>query len=510
MTVQFKVLIVGASFGGVTLAMLLERAGISYELFESHPSVPTLGSAVILGPTVMPLFEQLGLLHKVHAISKKLKTMHLVEENMQRIGEIDLSEHKHQTGYDSLVTTRFDLLSLLVSCIPESKIHFSKRVVAFNANKDHVVVRCADNTDYQGEILVGADGAFSRIRDLLYRQIAKKGILPRSDAAAMVLDAAVAMAGHDMQMDATDEMLQGGHVSLVGVTQALDANSFPMLRETDSRSYTVICSHTQHSWSYFTVPGNRIGWAVNIQVDDAVLRERRTRSSNRPPSPTPSDISSFSAFSTSSTLTDSPDLGWEAESSSINSLGKHLAEECRSFHVPMLKGKTFGDLIDSTPKENIGRAVTEQTLFETWHHGRTVLIGDASHRMLSNAAHQGVTNSIQDAVVLANLIKDLPSASPEHLVEIYKEFQADRYPHAKSQMQVNDKVGKLMSGNNWAETLMRKFLVRHMCKIHQNFSDNKTLADRRQATFLPHVESRGTIPAASQKARKIFGIGHSH
>ncbi|KAF9349961.1 hypothetical protein BGX26_011830 [Mortierella sp. AD094] len=525
----FKVLIAGASFGGVTLAILLERAGIAYELFESSPSVSILGGAVVLGPTVMPLLEQLSLLDKVQNISKKLKTMHLVEENMERIGEIDLAGHKHQTGYDSLVATRSDLLSLLISQIPENKIHFSKRVVAFTANKDYVVVRCADHESYKGEILVGADGAFSKIRELLYQQLAKKGILPRSDAAAMAIDTTVALATatsptgqftRDQQIEAAEgELLGGGHVSLVGVTRPLNSDSFPILRETDSRSNTVINDQSQHSWSYFTVPGNRICWAVNLQLDEATLREQRARSPsvlstsfpNRPPSPTPSATSSFSTISASSTSeTNHADLGWEPEITSASPLGKLLSAECRTFQAPMLGGKTFGDLIDATPKEQIARAMTEQTLFETWHHGRTILIGDACHRMLSNAAHQGITNAMLDATVLANLIRDLPSSSPEHLVEIYKDFRADRYPHAKAQMQTNDKVYHLMSGHSWTESFMRKFLVRYMSKIHQHFCDDKILSDRPQATFLHQVENRGSVHALPQKPPKVFaGDGHS-
>jgi hypothetical protein len=45
---------------------------------------------------MMPLFEQLGLLRRLQAISKPIKTMHLLEENLKRIGEIDLADHKEQ------------------------------------------------------------------------------------------------------------------------------------------------------------------------------------------------------------------------------------------------------------------------------------------------------------------------------------------------------------------------------------------------------------------------------
>lgn len=37
---------------------------------------------------------------------------------------------------------------------------------------------------------------------------------------------------------------------------------------------------------------------------------------------------------------------------------------------------TIGDLIDVTPKEQINKVRLEEKIFETWHLGRIVLIGD--------------------------------------------------------------------------------------------------------------------------------------
>ncbi|KAF9925131.1 hypothetical protein FBU30_005024 [Linnemannia zychae] len=523
MSPPYKILIAGAGLAGATLAVLLERAEIDYEVFESSSSISTFGSAILIGTTVMPVFEQLGLLDRLEEIAKPVKTMHLVEENLVRIGEINLADHKEQTGYNSLVTTRTEILNLLVSQIPSHKIHFSKRIVSFNANKDEVVIRCADDTTYSGDILIGADGAFSKIRELLYKQVAKKGILPRQDAIAVAADhatASVAAAfvaaangmGDEVTVtpEAEAEALKGGHLHLVGVTNVLDVEKFPALLEKDSRSETVVGSASPYSWSCFAVPGDRICWAVNMEIDDDTLQEQRSRnaspsSPSTPPSPTSSYIPRLSSSSSDSLISASGILGWESEES--NALTNSLldAEECRSFHLPM--GCTIGDLIDATPSHQMARAITEETLFETWHHGRTLLIGDACHRMFPNAAHQGGTNSIQDAIVLANLCHDLPSSSAENIVELFKDFQADRYPHVKKQMLLNRKVDHMLSGQTWAESLMRKFYVRYMSKVYQHFNDSRVLADRPQVTFLSPVEDRGHIHALPQKNPKLIGDG---
>src|SRR5689334_22040743 len=53
-----------------------------------------------------------------------------------------------------------------------------------------------------------------------------------------------------------------------------------------------------------------------------------------------------------------------------------MIKEVRDFLIPF--GGTLGDLIDATPRDNISRVFLEDKMFETWHHGRTVLIGDGT------------------------------------------------------------------------------------------------------------------------------------
>jgi hypothetical protein len=48
----------------------------------------------------------------------------------------------------------------------------------------------------------------------------------------------------------------------------------------------------------------------------------------------------------------------------------------RSFKTPY---GTLGDLFDATPIERVSKVYFEDQLFETWHHERTVLIGDGMY-----------------------------------------------------------------------------------------------------------------------------------
>ena len=57
-----------------------------------------------------------------------------------------------------------------------------------------------------------------------------------------------------------------------------------------------------------------------------------------------------------------------------------MIEKVKHFLLPFGSG-TLGDLIDQTPRDKISRVHLEDKLFETWTYGRTVLIGDAVHKV---------------------------------------------------------------------------------------------------------------------------------
>jgi len=87
------------------------------------------------------------------------------------------------------------------------------------------MIRCADGTTYHGDIVVGADGAYSAIRKSLYTQLQDRDLLPRSDA----------------------KELNKGYVCLVGTTTSLDSVKFPQVMNERSDGHHIIGDETPFS-----------------------------------------------------------------------------------------------------------------------------------------------------------------------------------------------------------------------------------------------------------------------
>lgn len=121
-------------------------------------------------------------------------------------------------GYHSLVFGRPDLFKMLESHVPQGKILMGKRVLSTSQTEEGVLVRCSDGSTYHGDVLVGADGAYSSVRQCMHKSLKEKGILPKSDS----------------------EKLKFDQHCVVGITDELSPEKFPILKEDPCELFGVI------------------------------------------------------------------------------------------------------------------------------------------------------------------------------------------------------------------------------------------------------------------------------
>ncbi|KAF9916345.1 hypothetical protein BX616_004012 [Lobosporangium transversale] len=188
MATDIHVLIVGAGVGGLALALMLERASISYELLEKSTEVRQLGTAITLS-CIMQIFEQLDMYEELFSLSRPFGALHVRDEDLSYKGTFwsrpPGDDIEGLYGDYPRVIGRPDLIKLLMSRIPANRIHFGKRVLSTTQDEHQVIVKCADETTFTGSVLVGADGAYSSVRQNMYRELEKTGLLPKTDASPM-------------------------------------------------------------------------------------------------------------------------------------------------------------------------------------------------------------------------------------------------------------------------------------------------------------------------------------
>ncbi|KAG0047058.1 hypothetical protein BGZ83_007801 [Gryganskiella cystojenkinii] len=415
-----KVLIVGAGLGGLTLALLLEKAGIPYIVFERATAVKHLGSALLLGAPVAPLFRQLGIYDDFVERGIPFRTVAMYDENAKLNYTIDSSAQ--------------------VPLVPREKINFNKRVLSIKEVESGIQMVCSDNSEYEGDIIVGADGANSSIRQSIYRTLKEKNCLPPSDATG----------------------LPYSFICLAGQTPPLDVETFPELKQENCQFSTMCGVGNKYTWVTFTTNYKTICWMVVEHLDKVSMKDNDTFKSS------------------------------EWDDGAVES----MCNQVRDLAVPNgPKGSTMGTLIDLTEKQLISKVTLEEKVFTTWHSGRTVLLGDAAHKF-DPSGGVGATTAMHDAVCLANWINVLPSLDVAATEKIFQEYYLERYPVAVS----NYESSRLFASSqlkNFKGALAR-FLRRHMPRWLWLAILKKLMSKRPQASFLPLVEDNGTQPAAPQ------------
>lgn len=154
--------IVGAGLGGLTLARVLHVNGIDAVVYERESSRGARGQGGMLDiHSGQRALREAGLIDQFHAIARgEGQDMRLLEPDGTLLLQEDTPDDAPLARPE---VDRADLRNLLLDSLPEAMVRWGH---AFES-ADSGVLRFADGSSATYDLLVGADGAQSRVRALL-------------------------------------------------------------------------------------------------------------------------------------------------------------------------------------------------------------------------------------------------------------------------------------------------------------------------------------------------------
>jgi salicylate hydroxylase len=164
-----SVAIIGGGLGGLATAQALATFGISAEVFETAPALGEIGAAVGTSPQAYKALQAIGLGEKIAAIGDRFQGLYT--RNMQT-GEFlefrDPKDIEERFGAPSYTFHRADLLDVLADGIDPKSIHLGHRLTGIEERDSSVSLKFANGATAEADIVIGADGVRSTIRQALY------------------------------------------------------------------------------------------------------------------------------------------------------------------------------------------------------------------------------------------------------------------------------------------------------------------------------------------------------
>jgi salicylate hydroxylase len=165
-----RISIVGGGIGGLTAALALLQKGFDVTVFEQAKELAEIGAGIQLAPNAMKVLMSLGLEKQV------LRTAFEPEAHVVRnwkTGNATATTrmkgvYHQQFGAGYYTFHRGDLHAALVEAMPMERVRLNAKCTGVRTVGDTAVLEFADGTQVESDVVIGADGIHSVIRESLF------------------------------------------------------------------------------------------------------------------------------------------------------------------------------------------------------------------------------------------------------------------------------------------------------------------------------------------------------
>lgn len=167
---SLRIGIAGAGIGGLSAALALSQQGHQVSVYERAQELNRVGADVNLTPNAVSALDGLGCGEQLRDLGARptfrISRDGISGEELSRLPMSDAAQEKY--GAPQLTIHRADLLTTLLAALPPATLHLNQAVAGVSHHPDNSVLTFTDKTVKSFDLVVGADGIHSVVRDALF------------------------------------------------------------------------------------------------------------------------------------------------------------------------------------------------------------------------------------------------------------------------------------------------------------------------------------------------------
>ena len=164
-----NILISGAGIAGVTLAFWLDKFGFNPTIIEISPTLREGGYAIDFMGAGFDVAEKMGIVPGLEKADLNISNIAFVDKNNNEKGSMDYQKIKKVLNNRAFSLLRSDLAKVIYHSLDkETEIIFGDAIKEIGQGEDKVTVTFKSGLTRAFDLLVGADGLHSNVRNLIF------------------------------------------------------------------------------------------------------------------------------------------------------------------------------------------------------------------------------------------------------------------------------------------------------------------------------------------------------
>jgi salicylate hydroxylase len=166
--VSLRIAVVGGGIGGLATAAFLHRAGLTATVYEQADEISEIGAGLVVAPNAVRLLRRLGRFELFRETAVPLEVgweFRRWQDGRVLFSQRMGAECERLYGEWCYTAHRADLLGTLLSAVPDPGPRLGARCVGVRHRGGGVELSFADGSTVTADVVIGADGTHSVVRD---------------------------------------------------------------------------------------------------------------------------------------------------------------------------------------------------------------------------------------------------------------------------------------------------------------------------------------------------------